>query len=134
MIVIKIKTEKGRSFPESELPKSMPFGMLFNGSEYLIFESKEEAEQHEPVIDTEENKEVELWRIKGVLTLMNRIDEVDVAIEKLPDPQKTLAKFVWLNGNVLNSQSDTVKFVQASLNLTDEERDSIFDQAAAIKL
>lgn len=80
------------------------------------------------------NKEVELWRIKGVLTLMGRIDEVDAAIEKLPDPQKMLAKFVWLNGNVLNSQSDTVKFVQASLNLTDEERDSIFDQAAAIKL
>jgi hypothetical protein len=81
-----------------------------------------------------ENKEVELWRVKGVLTLMGRIDEVDVAIEKLPEPNRTLARFVWNTGNVLNSESETVKFVQASLGLTDQEKDSIFDQAAAIKL
>lgn len=82
-----------------------------------------------------QNKEVELWRIKGILTIMGRIEEVDAALDQIPDStKKTLAKFVWLNGNVLNSQSDTVKFVQSSLNLTDEERDSIFDQAAAIKL
>jgi hypothetical protein len=81
-----------------------------------------------------ENKEVELWRIKGILTLMGRIDEVDVAIEKLPEPNRTLARFVWNTGNVLNSESDTVKFVQASLGLTDQEKDSIFEQAAAIKL
>jgi len=81
-----------------------------------------------------ENKEVELWRVKGVLTLMGRIDEVDVAIDKLPEPNRTLASFVWNTGNVLNSESETVKFVQASLGLTDQEKDSIFDQAAAIKL
>jgi hypothetical protein len=81
-----------------------------------------------------ENKEVELWRIKGVLTLMGRVDEVDVAIEKLPEPNRTLARFVWNTGNVLNSESETVKFVQSSLGLTDEEKDSIFEQAAAIKL
>jgi hypothetical protein len=133
MKTVKVKEVNGRIIPESTV-KSLGFGTMFNGTEWLIFESKEEAEQYEPVIDTEENKEVELWRIKGVLTLMGRIDEVDVAIEKLPDPQKMLAKFVWLNGNVLNSQSDTVKLVQASLGLTDEEKDSIFEQAAAIKL
>lgn len=83
---------------------------------------------------SKQNKEVELWRIKGVLTLMGRINEVDIAIEKLPEPNRTLAGFVWNSGNSLNSQSDTVKFVQASLNLTDEEKDSIFEQAAAIKL
>jgi hypothetical protein len=134
MITIKTKTEKGRIYPESELPKLMPFGMVFNGSDYLIFESKEEAEQHETVIDTKQNKEVELWRVKGVLTLMNRIDEVDAAIEQLPEPNRTLARFVWSTGNLLNSESDTVKFVQSVLRLTDEEKDSIFDQAAAIKL
>lgn len=81
-----------------------------------------------------QNKEVELWRIKGVLTLMGRINEVDIAIEKLPEPNRTLAGFVWNSGNSLNSQNDTVKFVQSVLGLTDEEKDSIFDQAAAIKL
>lgn len=81
-----------------------------------------------------QNKEVELWRIKGILTIMGRIEEVDAAIEKLPEPNRTLAGFVWNSGNSLDSQSDTVKFVQASLNLTDEEKDAIFDQAAAIKL
>ncbi len=83
---------------------------------------------------TKQNKDVELWRIKGILTIMGRIEEVDAAIEKLPEPNRTLAVFVWNSGNSLNSQSETVKFVQASLNLTDEEKDSIFEQAAAIKL
>lgn len=82
-----------------------------------------------------QNKEVELWRIKGILTIMGRIEEVDAALDQIPDStKKTLAKFVWNNGNVLNSQSDTVKFVQSVLKLTDEEKDSIFEQAAAIKL
>ncbi len=81
-----------------------------------------------------QNKSVELWRIKGILTLMKRVDEVDTAIEQLPEPNRTLARFVWTSGNVLNSQSDTVKFVQSVLRLTDEEKDSIFEQAAAIKL
>lgn len=133
MIRIAVREINGRITPESKV-ESLGFGTMFNGVEWLIFESKEEAEQHEPVIDTKENKEVELWRIKGVLTLMGRINEVDIAIEKLPEPNRTLAGFVWNSGNSLNSQSDTVKFVQASLNLTDEEKDSIFEQAAAIKL
>ncbi len=82
-----------------------------------------------------QNKEVELWRIKGILTIMGRIEEVDAALDQIPDSiKKTLAKFVWNNGNVLNSQSDTVKFVQSVLKLTDEEKDSIFEQAEAIKL
>ena len=120
--------------------KEITYKQQGDGSDSWIiktFNEKDELIQIPEIVYEEpakQNKEVELWRIKGILTLMNRIDEVDVAIEKLPDPQKTLAKFVWLNGNVLNSQSDTVKFVQASLNLTDEERDSIFEQAAAIKL
>ncbi len=82
-----------------------------------------------------QNKEVELWRIKGILTIMGRIEEVDAALDQIPDStKKTLAKFVWSNGNVLNSHSDTVKFVQSVLRLTDEEKDSIFEQAVAIKL
>lgn len=88
----------------------------------------------EIVYENPNNKEVELWRIKGVLTLMGRVNEVDAAIEQLPEPKRTLARFVWTGGNVLNSESDTVKFVQSVLGLTDEEKDSIFEQAEAIKL
>lgn len=101
------------------------------------FNEKDELIQIPEIVYEEpakQNKEVELWRIKGILTIMGRIEEVDAAIEKLPEPNRTLARFVWNSGNSLDSQSDTVKFVQASLNLTDEEKDAIFDQAAAIKL
>lgn len=101
------------------------------------FNDKDELIQIPEIVyedPAKQNKEVELWRIKGILTIMGRIEEVDAAIEKLPEPNRTLAGFVWNSGNSLDSQSDTVKFVQASLNLTDEEKDAIFDQAAAIKL
>ena len=101
------------------------------------FNDKDELIQIPEIVyedPAKQNKEVELWRIKGILTIMGRIEEVDAAIEKLPEPNRTLAGFVWNSGNSLNSQNETVKFVQASLNLTDEEKDSIFEQAAAIKL
>lgn len=101
------------------------------------FNDKDELIQIPEIVyedPAKQNKEVELWRIKGILTIMGRIEEVDAAIEKLPEPNRTLARFVWNTGNVLNSESDTVKFVQVSLGLTDQEKDSIFEQAAAIKL
>jgi len=120
--------------------KEITYKQQGDGSDSWIiktFNDKNELIQIPEIVyedPSKQNKEVELWRIKGVLTLMGRINEVDIAIEKLPEPNRTLAGFVWNSGNSLNSQSDTVKFVQASLNLTDEEKDSIFEQAAAIKL
>ena len=120
--------------------KEITYKQQGDGSDSWIiktFNEKDELIQIPEIVyedPAKQNKEVELWRIKGVLTLMGRINEVDIAIEKLPEPNRTLAGFVWNSGNSLNSQSETVKFVQASLNLTDEEKDSIFEQAAAIKL
>lgn len=120
--------------------KEITYKQQGDGSDSWIiktFNDKNELIQIPEIVyedPSKQNKEVELWRIKGVLTLMGRINEVDIAIEKLPEPNRTLAGFVWNSGNSLNSQSETVKFVQASLNLTDEEKDSIFEQAAAIKL
>lgn len=120
--------------------KEITYKQQGDGSDSWIiktFNEKDELIQIPEIVYEEpakQNKEVELWRIKGILTLMNRIDEVDTAIEKLPEPNRTLAGFVWNSGNTLNSQSDTVKFVQSVLRLTDEEKYAIFDQAAAIKL
>lgn len=120
--------------------KEITYKQQGDGSDSWIiktFNDKNELIQIPEIVyedPAKQNKDVELWRIKGVLTLMGRINEVDIAIEKLPEPNRTLAGFVWNSGNSLNSQSETVKFVQASLNLTDEEKDSIFEQAAAIKL
>lgn len=120
--------------------KEIKYKQQGDGSDSWViktFNDKDELIQIPEIVyedPAKQNKDVELWRIKGVLTLMGRINEVDIAIEKLPEPNRTLAGFVWNSGNSLNSQSETVKFVQASLNLTDEEKDSIFEQAAAIKL
>ena len=120
--------------------KEITYKQQGDGSDSWViktFNDKDELIQIPEIVyedPAKQNKDVELWRIKGVLTLMGRINEVDIAIEKLPEPNRTLAGFVWNSGNSLNSQSETVKFVQASLNLTDEEKDSIFEQAAAIKL
>ena len=120
--------------------KEITYKQQGDGSDSWViktFNDKDELIQIPEIVyedPAKQNKEVELWRIKGILTIMGRIEEVDAAIEKLPEPNRTLAGFVWNSGNSLNSQSETVKFVQASLNLTDEEKDSIFEQAAAIKL
>jgi hypothetical protein len=99
-----------------------------NGSPEMVLD-REFSVEVEP-----ENKEVELWKVKGILTIMGLCDSVDAALENLSEPNKTLAKLSWNNGNVIHSQSDTVKFVQSVLKLTDEQVDNIFNQAEAIKL
>ena len=81
-----------------------------------------------------QNKEVEIWRIQYILDSMGKLDKIEPAMDQLPEPKRTQAKYLWLKGKTISSESETVKFIQSVLDLTDEEKDSIFDQAAAIKL
>lgn len=50
MIRIKVENIDGRLTPV-ELVKSAGFGIMFNGSEWLVFESREEAEENTPEIE-----------------------------------------------------------------------------------
>ncbi len=83
---------------------------------------------------SKQNKEVEIWRIQYILDSMGKLDQIEPAMDQLPEPKRTQAKYLWLKGKTISSESETVKFIQSVLDLTDEEKDSIFDQAAAIKL
>jgi len=79
-----------------------------------------------------ENQEVELWKLKGILTVMGLVTQIETALDTLQEPNKTLAKIAWSNGNVVHSNSDTCKFIQSVLKLSDEQVYDIFTQAQSI--
>ena len=67
--------------------KEITYKQQGDGKDYWMvktFNDKDELIQIPEIVyedPSKQNKEVELWRIKGVLTLMGRINEVDIAIE-----------------------------------------------------
>lgn len=79
-------------------------------------------------------KEVALWKVRAILSVQGLLTKVDEEINKLPEPNKTLALMSWEYGTVISSDSPTVKFIQSVLGLTDEQVSSIFDSAESLKV
>lgn len=80
----------------------------------------------------QENYEVALWRIKSILKLMGLESNVTAAIDGLPEPDKTVAATAWEYASNIERYGKTVLFVQAVLQLTDEQVEQIFEQAKGI--
>jgi hypothetical protein len=78
--------------------------------------------------------EVSLWKIRVVLKLMQLEDTVASALEDLEEPTKTAALYIWSYGTAIDRDSQTIAFLQAVLQLTNEQVDEIFIQANALKL
>lgn len=78
--------------------------------------------------------EVALWKIRVVLKLMQLEDVVASALENLEEPTKTAALYIWSYGTAIDRDSQTIAFLQAVLQLTNEQVDQIFIQANALKL
>jgi len=76
--------------------------------------------------------EVQLWRLRTILNLMNLIATIESALDQLPEPNKTAAKNVWNYGTTVERNSQTVLFIQSVTQMTDEQVDEIFQQAKAI--
>jgi len=78
--------------------------------------------------------EVQLWRIRTVLKLMQLETQIESAIDAMPEPSKTAATYIWKFGTTVERSSQTVLLLQSVLQLTDEQVDDLFIQADAILL
>ena len=76
--------------------------------------------------------EVALWRIRVILKVMGLETTIETALESLPEPTKTGAKYIWQFGTVIERQSQTVLMLQQVLSMTDEQLDEMFIQAESI--
>lgn len=76
--------------------------------------------------------EVQLWRLRTILNLMNLIVTIENALDQLPEPNKTAAKNVWNYGTTVERYSQTVLFIQSVTQMTNDQVDEIFQQAEAI--
>lgn len=78
--------------------------------------------------------EVQLWRIRTVLKLMQLETQIETALETLPEPSKTAANYIWNYGTTVERSSQTVLLLQSALQLTDGQVDDLFVQSEAILL
>lgn len=78
--------------------------------------------------------EVQLWRIRTVLKLMQLETQIESAIDAMPEPSKTAATYIWKFGTTVERASQTVLLLQSALQLTNEQVDDLFIQAEAILL
>lgn len=79
-------------------------------------------------------QEVQLWRIRTVLKLMQLETQIESAIDTLLEPSKTAATYIWKFGTTVERNSQTVLLLQSVLQLTDEQVDDLFIQAEQIVL
>lgn len=73
--------------------------------------------------------EVPLWKLRFILSQMGLEQSIVDAIEKLSEPQKTAATYIWNYGNSIDRYSSTVQFIQHILSLTENQVNSIYKQA-----
>jgi len=78
--------------------------------------------------------EVQLWRIRTILKLMQLETSIEQTLETLPEPSKTAANYIWNYGTTVERTSQTVLLLQSALQMTDEQVDDLFIQAEAILL
>jgi hypothetical protein len=101
----------------------------WTGTDWIENATPEEIEQ--AFKDATPN-EVQLWRLRTILKLMNLETSIESALNQLEEPTQTAAKNVWNYGTTVARYSQTVIFIQSVLQMTDDQLDQIFQQAEAI--
>ena len=104
---------------------------------YFNFDTREfyegaTPEEIEQAFRDKTPSEVQLWRVRTILNLMNLIPTIESALDQLDEPTKTAAKNVWNYGTTIERYSQTVLFIQSVTQMTDDQVDEIFQQAEAI--
>lgn len=103
----------------------------WNGTAWIEVATPEEIEQ---AFKDATPKEVQLWRLRTILKLMNLIATIESALDQLDEPTQTAAKNVWNYGTTIERYSQTVLFIQSVTQMTDDQVDEIFQQAEAIQI
>lgn len=78
--------------------------------------------------------EVALWKLRFILAQIGLENLVVDAMDKLPEPQKTAATYIWNYGNTIDRYSSTILFIQSVLQLTDEQVNNIYIQSNSLTL
>jgi hypothetical protein len=111
-----------------QVPMVKPY-FNFDTREFYEGATPEEIEQ---AFRDKTPSEVQLWRVRTILNLMNLIPTIESALDQLDEPTKTAAKNVWNYGTTIERYSQTVLFIQSVTQMTDDQVDEIFQQAEAI--
>lgn len=90
-----------------------------------IIEYEEDVEQLDVIVPNE----VPTWRLRAVLAIDGKEQDVENALNQLPEPNKTIAKRAWDYGSNTERGSQTVVFIKGVLGLTDQEVDQYFIDA-----
>jgi hypothetical protein len=106
---------------------------------YFNFDTREfyegaTPEEIEQAFKDKTPDEVQLWRLRTILKLMNLIATIESALDQLQEPNQTAAKNVWNYGTTIERYSQTVLFIQGVTQMTDDQVDEIFQQAEAIQI
>lgn len=131
--MIKVKNINGS--PES-VPSDVKIYGTHSDSEFFYFcTTQEEADQYKIEPTTEPiSREVANWKLKAILDSMGLLPNISAAINSLQEPNKTFASYAWEYSQTVDQYSPTVKLIQAACNLTDEQVNTIFNQAEAINI
>lgn len=100
--------------------------------EGVSYETIEREEVIEELIQVPQ--EVQLWRIRTILKLLDLEQTVENSLNSLSEPTKTAALYIWNYGTTVERYSNTVLFIQSTLQMTDAQVDDIFIQSQSIQL
>jgi len=79
-------------------------------------------------------QEVQLWKIRTVISLMGLKETIENVMNNLEEPTKSAALNIWNYGTAVDRNSQTVLMIQSVLQMTDVEVDNMFIQANNIIL
>jgi hypothetical protein len=79
-------------------------------------------------------QEVPAWRIKAAADVAGYTEDIEEFLEGLPAEVRPYALRVWNDGNVIERNAPTTLAVAAHLELTPEQVDEWFRQAAAVQV
>lgn len=78
-------------------------------------------------------QEVPLWAFRSILTIMGIAPQVDVLINSLSEPQKTVAQVQWQYGNYIERNHPLINSLGINLGLTKDQIDNVFIEAFKLK-
>lgn len=106
---------------------------------YYDFETKEfyEGASEEEIAEYQKTlvpQEVQLWKIRTVISIMGLKETIENVMNNLEEPTKSAALNIWNYGTAVDRNSQTVLMIQSVLQMTDVEVDNMFIQANNIIL
>jgi hypothetical protein len=124
---------------DSEIAPEYSTTLIYNGNFVKPYFDFEENVFYERATEQEIKQskfiyEVALWKIRAVLASMDLEQSVLDAINALPNPPRIGALYIWNYGTSIERNSQTIGFIQLTLQLTDEQVDEIFINANNIVL